>query len=107
MIKFNGRYFVWAFVLLIVEILIALFVRDRIVRPYVGDFLVVILMYCFIKSFFDLPVVATALGVLAFSFIIELMQYLNMAERIGLGKSRLAKILLGYSFEWIDLLCYT
>ena len=38
-------------VLLGVEIVIALYVRDAFVRPYVGDVLVVILIACFIRIF--------------------------------------------------------
>jgi len=32
--------------LLLIEILIALFVHDEFIRPYVGDALVVIVLYC-------------------------------------------------------------
>ena len=107
MIRFSIGYFKWVVVLLIAEIIIALYVRDSIVRPYVGDFLVVILMYCFIKSFLNTPVIPTALSVLALSFIIETLQYFNIAEKMGYQDSRVAKTLLGYSFEWLDLVAYS
>ena len=41
--------------LFIVETLIALFVRDAFIRPYMGDVLVVILIYCFVRIFITEP----------------------------------------------------
>lgn len=53
MFKFNKTYFVFAIFIFFIEVLISLYLHDKIVRPYVGDFLVVILIYCFIKAFID------------------------------------------------------
>ena len=38
-------------VILVVEIIIGIYVRDSFVRPYMGDALVVVLIYCFIRIF--------------------------------------------------------
>lgn len=107
MLRFKRSYFIPAVLLFVVEILIALFVTDRIVRPYVGDFLVVILMYCFVRSFLSTPVIKTAMGVLLFAYLIEVLQYLKIVERLGLQNSPLARTIIGSSFEWIDLIAYT
>jgi Protein of unknown function (DUF2809) len=106
-VKFNRRYFILAIILFVVEILIALFAHDRVIRPYAGDFLVVILMYCFLRSFVNTPVFITALSVLIFSYAVEILQYFHIGDRIGLHNSRLAGIIIGSSFEWIDLIAYT
>jgi len=53
---FNKTYFLLALLLLSVELFIGFFVRDAVIRPYGGDFLVVILLYCMLKSFIDLAV---------------------------------------------------
>jgi hypothetical protein len=103
---FNKTYFGIATLIFTIEILIALFVRDNFVRPYVGDVLVVILIYCFVKSFFNFPVVPLAIGVLGLAFVIELFQYLNIVERLGLEKSPVARTVIGTSFAWMDLLAY-
>ena len=42
--KINMKYLLVFFILLVLEVLIALFVKDRIVRPFIGDILVMILM---------------------------------------------------------------
>ena len=93
--------------LLAAEICIALFAHDRIIRPYIGDFLVVILMYCFLKSLLKLPVLITALSALLLSYAVEISQYFKISDKFGFNKSHVAKIILGSSFEWADLLIYT
>ena len=107
LLKFNRRYFVLAVLILAIEILIAKFAHDEIIRPYVGDLLVVILIYCFIKSFLNTPVLTTALSVLIFSYAVEILQYFHAVNRIGLQNSKIARIIMGDSFEWIDLVAYT
>ena len=105
--KFSPFYFIAALLLFITEVLIALFVHDQFIRPYIGDFLVVILIYCFVKSFLNTPVVPTALGVLVFAYTVELLQYFRIVELLGLQHSKAARIIIGSSFEWQDLLAYT
>ncbi|WP_348825675.1 DUF2809 domain-containing protein [Flavobacterium aestuarii] len=106
MLTFNKKYFFLSIILLIIEVLIALFVHDKLIRPYLGDVLVVILIYCFIKSFLELPVLPAAIFVLLFSFGIEFLQYLNIVEKLGLQNSKIARTVIGTSFAWIDLVCY-
>ena len=106
MLKFNIKYFGLAIIFFVIEVLIALFVHDDFIRPYVGDVLVVILMYCFFKSFLNLPVFTLALFVLSFAFFIEILQGFNIVAKIGLEKSKLANVVLGNSFSWIDFLTY-
>jgi len=106
MSQFNFRYFLLAVLLFITEVLIALYVHDDFIRPYFGDFLVVILMYCSIKSFLNISVLKTAMLVLLFSFAVEVSQYLNLVRILGFEHSRLAKTVLGNSFSWSDILSY-
>lgn len=106
MFTFRKNYFFFFILLFVVEVLIALYVHDNFVRPYIGDVLVVILLYCFVKSFIKLPVLPAATGVLVFSFLIEILQYFNIVERLGLGHSKLAKTVIGTSFAWEDIGAY-
>ncbi|WP_348797704.1 DUF2809 domain-containing protein [Flavobacterium adhaerens] len=107
MIKFNLNYFAITVLLFFTEIFIAMFVHDTFIRPYFGDFLVVLLIYCFLKSFLELTVTQTAILVLLFSFGIEFLQYLNIIKKLNLENSEIASIILGSSFSWIDILAYT
>lgn len=106
MFRFNLRYFLLTILLFVVEVLIALFLNDPIIRPYGGDVIVVMLVYCFVKSFVDFPVLPTTVGVLLFAFGIEVLQYLRFVELVGLQDNKLATTLIGHSFSWVDMLCY-
>lgn len=72
--QFNNRYFYLTLVLLSVEVFIGLFVQDNWIRPYGGDFLVVILLYCFVKSFISSGHRRVAAGVFPFAYLTETMQ---------------------------------
>jgi len=106
MFHFNRNYFILTILLFLIEIAIALYLHDTFIRPYFGDFLVVILLYCFLKSFLNLSVWIAAGLVLVFSFTIEIAQYFNMVEKLGLQDYKIATVVLGNSFAWMDLLAY-
>jgi hypothetical protein len=107
MFTLNPRFLFFAIILFIVEVLIALYVHDSVIRPYVGDYLVVILLYCFVKAFIKASPLTVAIGVLLFSYLIEALQYFNFLGAIGLENNKPARIILGHGFEWIDLVAYT
>ena len=106
MFTFNKNYFALTLLVFLTELGIALYVDDTFIRPYFGDVLVVILIYCFVKSFLKLPVLKVALFVLLFAFTIEFLQYLNIVEKLGLQNSKLARTVIGTSFSWEDVVCY-
>lgn len=106
-LRFHPWYFALTVLLFAFEFVIGADVHDTIIRPYGGDFLVVILIYCFIKSFVDTPPVKTAAAVLILSYVVEISQYFHLVTQLGLAHSRLAKILLGTSFSFTDILAYT
>ena len=105
--RFRLNYFLVFLLLFLVEVCIALFVRDRFVRPYLGDVLVVLLLYCFLQSFLKLQPRVAALGVLLFAFGIEMLQYFRLVEVLGLRNNKIATTVLGSSFDWEDLLAYS
>lgn len=107
MFKFNLRYFLLTVLLFLTEVLIARYMDDAIIRPYGGDFLVVILIYCFVKSFFNTPVLGTAIGTLLFSYFVEITQYFHLVNVLGWYQYKIARIVMGTYFSFVDLLCYT
>ena len=101
------RYLLAMAILFVVEIAIALFVHDRIVRPHVGDTLAVMLAYCGLRGVMSLrigPAVAIALAIAAG---IEIGQWLRLVDRLGLGGYPVAKVILGTGFDPRDFLAYT
>ena len=107
MLTFKPGFLVVAFILFVIEVLIALYVRDRIIRPYVGDFLVVIMLYCFARAFIKASPWKIAAAVLIFAYSIETLQYFKIVDRLGLTNIPIAKTVIGYGFEWLDILAYT
>lgn len=99
-------YFSIFLLLLAVEILIALFVHDRFVRPYIGDVLVVAVICAFIRVFIPDKIRALPLLTSAFAAGVELLQLFDFVERIGLSHSRFFSILLGRTFDIKDIFCY-
>jgi len=106
MFVFKKNYFILTLLLFAVEVFIALFIKDRIIRPYGGDLLVVILIYYFLRSFWNQSPGIIALVVLLFSFSIEFLQYFKLVELLGLSAYPLARIVIGTSFHWLDLVAY-
>lgn len=94
-------------VLLIIEILIAKFIRDDFIRPYGGDFLVVILIYCFLMAVSDISVLKGLLIVLIFAFAIEFFQIINIVKVMQYQPPEPVMIILGSSFSIWDLLAYS
>lgn len=105
--KFNIKYFLLTVFLFITEGLIATVWKQNVfLRSYFGDVLVVILIYTFILSFFDLNRIKLIVGIFIFSCLVEFLQYFKIADVLGLKAGSVAHIVVGNSFSWIDILCY-
>lgn len=99
-------YAIVTLVLLVVEVLIALYVRDAFVRPYVGDVLVVVVLYTAIRTVIEDRCRLLPLVVFLFATGVEVLQYLRIVERLGLSDNKFFSILIGSTFDWKDILCY-
>lgn len=90
-----------------IEVLIALYAHGW-VRSYLGDVLVVILIYTFFRTlllkwpgkWFVLP-----LSILAFSFLVEILQLWGFCDRFGIT-NKVLRIVIGTGFSVVDLLSY-
>lgn len=88
------------------EVFIALFVRDNFVRPYIGDILVVIVIYTFIRGIVGRKIKFLPLYIFLFGVLVEVLQYFKIVELLNLQDSRFFTILIGTSFDIKDILCY-
>lgn len=93
-------------VLMAVETMIAMYVHDSVIRPYVGDMLVVAVVYCFVRMFLPRKGRFLPFGVFLFAALVEVLQYFDLVTLLGLSGSRVARIVLGSVFDWKDLGCY-
>ena len=94
--------------LLAIEIIIGMFATGWI-RNYLGDVLVVILIYTIIRTITpDKPakwyILPTA--VLVFAYAVEFLQLWGFCDRFGIT-NRLLRIIIGTGFSIIDLVSYT
>lgn len=105
-LRFGKIYLVLALLLLAAEIAIAVFVRDRVIRPFVGDVLIVVLIYCCLRIFLNVNYRTAAMAVLSLAVVIEILQLFDFVARLGLETNRALAIALGRTFDWLDLLAY-
>lgn len=99
-------YLVASLLIFAVEVFIAVFVRDRWIRPFVGDVLVVVLLYTALQSLLLGPPHKVALAVLALACGVEVLQYFDYAAVLGLQDHRWLSVILGRTFSWLDFLAY-
>lgn len=92
--------------LIITEVLIALYVHDDFVRPYVGDMLVVIAVYCAVRIVIPVKCKLLPLYVFIFAGGVELLQYFDLVGKLGLDNNVFLRTLLGSVFDVKDIACY-
>lgn len=98
-----------ALILLLAELLIGCFLHDRLLRPYGDDVLATALLCCVARCLFPrrqhpgTPLLAAV--VFGIGVVTELLQYADLANRLGLH-NRVLRILLGSTFDLADILCY-
>ncbi len=92
--------------LLLIEVIIALYVHDSFIRPYVGDMLVVILVYSFTRIFIPEKCRLLPLYVFLFAAGVEVLQYFKLVHILGLEDNRFLRIVLGSVFDIKDIVCY-
>lgn len=106
MLKINKTYLFLTIIVFIAEVCIALFINDKVIRPFVGDALVVILIYCFLRIFLNVNYLKVAAGVLLFAFVIETLQYFDYVKLLGLENNRILSVAMGRTFERLDFAAY-
>lgn len=92
--------------MLFAEVFIALFIRDRFIRPYVGDMLVVILVYFAVRVVIPTGYRLLPVYVMIFAVLVEVLQYFHFAELLGVADVPVLGTILGSTFDWKDILCY-
>lgn len=99
-------YTIATLVLIFIEVMIAMSVHDSFIRPYAGDMLVVIVIYTFIRIWMPEGCRLLPLYVFIFAVLVEVLQYFNIVEVLGLAGSWFFRVLIGGTFDWKDIACY-
>jgi Protein of unknown function (DUF2809) len=104
--KAYGVYSAGVVIIFAIEVAIATgAIGDGFVRGSVGDILVIMLIYCVLRVFSLAPARAAALATAA-GFVAEALQYVHMADLLGLQEGSVPYILLGNTFSVLDLVMY-
>jgi hypothetical protein len=93
-------------ILLVIEILIALYIHDDIIRPYLGDVLVVMVLYCFVRIFLINGGKLIPLYIFIFAAGMEVLQYFRLIELLRLQNITFFRVLIGSVFDIKDIICY-
>lgn len=99
-------YLVAALIIFAIEVLIALFVRDAFIRPYIGDVLAVALVYTVLRAATPLGLWPAIILTLAIALAVELGQLFGIDRTLGLQSNQIARVVLGGSFDVADLAAY-
>jgi hypothetical protein len=103
----NSKAALWVLGLFVVEVLIALHVRDRLIRPYGGDVLAALFVYVCFRVFIQ-RTSSLRLAVAAFTTgaCVEVSQACQLPARLGLTHNAILRVVLGSTFQWGDLVAY-
>lgn len=105
--KSKRLYYSIAFLLLFMtEAVIAIYVHDDFIRPYIGDVLVVAVVYCFVRIFVPDGMKYMPLYVFIFAAIVEVLQYFQLVKVLGLEENTFVRIIIGSTFDIKDIFCY-
>ena len=106
-LRLSWVYLTLSILLFLLEFVIERYTHDDFVRPYVGDFFIVILLYTLVRSVLNTRMLPTALAVLVYSYLLEFTQYLKLSQVLGVDQSWIGRLILGNYFAWGDLVAYT
>ena len=104
-IKKNLVFLIIFIFLFFTEVLIALYVHDNFVRPYVGDMIVTVVVWSFARIIFPDKFRLMSLYVMIFAILVEVGQYFNYVDLLGITNPILVTM-MGTSFAWADIACY-
>lgn len=92
---------------LLCVLIVVSFSHKPVVRGFLGDSIVIVLIFYFIKGIHDFNSFKLMLFTLLLSFIVEFMQFLHIAEVLGLENNMLFRLVFGSVFDVMDLVAYT
>ena len=95
-----------ALAVFLVEVAIALWVHDDLIRPHGGDALAVILVYLALRAVTPTGPRSGAAIALAIAFAVEAAQWIGLAALLGLRRHGVGETMLGSNFDLADLVAY-
>ncbi len=103
LIYFSLTSFCLAAIILIVK----LFNNNHFIRGFIGDVIIIWLIYFFIKTFYNFHALKLATFTLVIAFTTEFIQYLHITTFFGFEQNTVTSLVFGTVFDPYDLIAYT
>lgn len=87
-------------------LIVKLFSGSQFIRGFVGDIIVIWLLYFLMKVLYDFHSLKLAVFTLMAAYAVEFSQYLKLINLLGLQHSTIARLVLGSVFDPYDLIAY-
>lgn len=88
-------------------LIVKFFNNNQFVRGFIGDMIVISLIYFLGKTIYDFHAMKLAVFTLVLAFSIEFLQYLRINAFLGLEHNIMARLILGSVFDPYDLIAYS
>jgi UPF0716 family protein affecting phage T7 exclusion len=85
--------------------LIGVFAASVVIRGFLGDVLVIVLLYCLIKTFIRHKLRWLWLYLFGFAVLVEIAQLFQIADWLGINNP-LLRTVLGATFDLWDIVAY-
>lgn len=95
------------FLFILCILIVVLFSSNPFIRGFLGDAVIVMLLYSVTKSVRDFDSLWLCVGVTVFAYLIEFSQYLKIIPLLGFQENLFTRIVFGSVFDPLDLLAYT
>lgn len=95
-----------SFFLSLCIIVVQFFDSNRFIRGFIGDSIIVMVIYSFFKTIADFNSIKLAVSIILFSFVIETLQYFKIIRILGFEENYITRIIFGSVFDSMDLLAY-
>lgn len=104
--KRRVKYALAFLIFLVIEVLIALYVHDTFIRPYIGDVLVVVVLYLAFRTFKPEGIKLLPMYIFLFATFVECLQFFNLIQLLKVENNTFLRILIGSVFDINDIVCY-
>lgn len=98
-------YVAASILLFLTEIVIGIYGLG-IVRAYIGDVLIIMLLYCLIRIFTKALPKTLPLWMFGVGCLAEILQYFRLSDLLGFERGSLPATLIGTSASWWDIVSY-
>ncbi|WP_421276967.1 DUF2809 domain-containing protein [Aeromonas veronii] len=101
------RKFLFIFISSLAVVLgIGFYAEGAFWRGFLGDVMIVILLFSFFNVMVIQPAWRGAIAALILSFVAETFQYFHLVDFLGI-ENKFIRVVVGTHFDWLDIIAYT